>query len=62
RRGIAYGWYYLSIGIGALPASILFGMLWDRYGSATAFLFGAALALVAALSLTAAARLTKRTS
>jgi hypothetical protein len=35
-----------------LPASILFGALWDRFGSATAFVFGAALALVAALALT----------
>jgi MFS family permease len=62
RRGIAYGWYYLAIGIGALPASIVFGALWDRFGSATAFMFGAAMALVAALALTVAARLTSRTS
>jgi MFS family permease len=58
RRGIAYGWYYLAIGIGALPASIVFGALWDRFGSATAFLFGAGLALVAAVALAAAAALT----
>ncbi len=62
RRGIAYGWYYLAIGIGALPASIMFGALWDRFGSGVAFMFGAALALVAALALTAAARLTNRPS
>jgi MFS family permease len=51
RRGAAYGWYYLAIGIGALPASLLFGALWDRFGSGTAFVFGAALSLLAALAL-----------
>ena len=51
RRGSAYGWYYLSIGIGALPASLVFGLLWDRYGSATAFGVGATLALIAAVAL-----------
>jgi MFS family permease len=51
RRGTAYGWYNLTIGIGALPASIIFGELWDRYGSPTAFHFGAALALLAALGM-----------
>ena len=51
RRGAAYGWYYLAIGIGALPASLLFGALWDRFGQATAFAVGGALALVAAIGL-----------
>jgi Na+/melibiose symporter and related transporters len=51
RRGAAYGWYYLAIGIGALPASIGFGILWDRFGSATAFSVGAVLALIAAAGL-----------
>jgi MFS family permease len=49
RRGSAFGWYNLAIGIGALPASLLFGALWDRWGSATAFNFGALLALSAAI-------------
>jgi MFS family permease len=51
RRGVAYGWYYLAIGIGALPASLLFGVLWGRYGSPTAFSVGAGLSIVAALAL-----------
>jgi len=51
RRGTAYGWYYLAIGLGALPASVIFGVLWDRAGSHTAFLLGAALALLAAIGL-----------
>lgn len=51
RRGAAYGWYYLAIGIGALPASIGFGILWDRFGSATAFSVGGVLALIATAGL-----------
>jgi MFS family permease len=51
RRGAAFGWYNLAIGVGALPASLLFGALWDRWGSATAFDFGALLALVAAVGM-----------
>jgi len=48
RRGAAFGWYNLAIGVGALPASLLFGLLWDRWGSTAAFDFGALLALLAA--------------
>ncbi|MBW8769097.1 MAG: MFS transporter [Gemmatimonadetes bacterium] len=51
RRGTAYGWYNLAIGLGALPASLLFGFVWDRYGPTTAFLMGATFALVAAVGL-----------
>lgn len=54
RRGAAYGWYNLAIGIGALPASLLFGLLWDRYGPATAFVTGASLAAVAAAAIVVA--------
>jgi MFS family permease len=53
RRGTAYGWYNLSIGVAALPASIIFGVIWDRAGSATAFVFGASLAALASLALLA---------
>jgi MFS family permease len=51
RRGTAYGWYNLAIGIGALPASILFGWVWDHAGAPTAFVMGASLALAAALGM-----------
>lgn len=51
RRGAAFGWYYLAIGIGALPASIGFGIVWDRFGSSTAFTMGATLSILAALGL-----------
>ena len=51
RRGAAFGWYNLAIGIGALPASVIFGVVWDRFGAATAFELGAALAITAAVGL-----------
>ena len=54
RRGTAFGWYNLAIGLGALPASLIFGFVWDRTGPATAFMMGASLALAAALGLVAA--------
>jgi MFS family permease len=46
-RGRAFGWYHGAIGFAALPASLLFGALWQGFGSATAFATGSALALVA---------------
>ena len=49
RRGSAFGWYNLAIGLGALPASLIFGAIWDRRGAPSAFVFGATLALIAAL-------------
>ena len=49
RRGSAFGWYNLAIGLGALPASLIFGAIWDRLGAPSAFVFGATLALGAAL-------------
>jgi MFS family permease len=51
KRGVAFGWYNLAIGLGALPASLIFGAIWDRVGAPTAFLFGASLALVAAIGM-----------
>ena len=54
RRGTAFGWYNLAIGLGALPASLLFGYVWDHAGPATAFTMGASLALAAAIGLVVA--------
>lgn len=48
RRGTAYGWFNLAIGVGALPASLLFGMVWDHAGAPTAFAMGASIAALAA--------------
>ena len=51
ERGAAYGWYNCAIGIGALPASLLFGVVWETWGAATAFTLGAGLAGAAAVLL-----------
>jgi MFS family permease len=51
RRGAAFGWYNLAIGLGALPASLIFGAIWDRAGAHSAFLFGASLAMLASLGM-----------
>ncbi|HVT41287.1 MAG TPA: MFS transporter [Gemmatimonadaceae bacterium] len=51
RRGAAYGWYNFVIGIGALPASVVFGIVWDRVSPAAAFTMGASLVSAAAIGL-----------
>ena len=51
RRGLAFGWYNAALGIAALPASLIFGLIYERAGALAAFGWGAALALVAALLL-----------
>jgi MFS family permease len=51
KRGAGFGWYNLAIGLGALPASVIFGAVWDRYGATVAFEMGAALSAVAAVAL-----------
>ena len=47
RQGTAYGWYHLMIGLGSLPASLLFGWIWKAVSPSAAFLVGAGLALLA---------------
>jgi len=51
RRGSAFGWYNLALGLGALPASLIIGAIWDRWGAPVAFTFGAAMALAAAVGI-----------
>lgn len=51
RRGTAFGWYNLALGVAALPASLIFGMIWDRAGAPVAFGFGAVMALIAAIGI-----------
>ena len=53
QRGQAYGLFHFVVGVAALPASVLFGWLWQRYGAPVAFLTSAGLALVATLGLSA---------
>jgi MFS family permease len=47
-RGTALGAFHASVGVAALPASLVFGLLWSRFGAPVAFATGAALALAAA--------------
>ena len=51
RRGTAYGLFNGVVGLMALPASLIAGILWDRIAPAAAFYFGAALALLAMVGL-----------
>lgn len=50
-RGTAFGYLQLAVGIAALPASVLTGLLWQHVGSKAAFETGAALALLGTLLL-----------
>ncbi len=51
RRGTAYGLYNGVVGIMALPASLIAGVLWDTFSPAAAFYFGAGLALLAVVGM-----------
>ncbi len=46
KLGTAFGIYHLVIGIGALPSSLIAGMLWQNFGSKYTFFFGSALSLI----------------
>jgi MFS family permease len=48
-RGRAFGWFNAVIGLAALPASLAFGALADRYGARVAFTVSASLAAAASL-------------
>jgi MFS family permease len=50
-RGSAFGAYHAAIGLAALPASVVFGLVWQAFGAEEAFAMGAILALAAALLL-----------
>ncbi len=50
-RGSAFGLYHLVVGLGAFPASLLFGFVWQRFSSAAAFGIGAGFALLAGVLL-----------
>ena len=49
RRATAYGVYHTVVGLALLPASIVAGVLWDRFGARTTFAVDGALALLAAV-------------
>lgn len=48
RHGLAFGLYNAAVGIGAMLASVAFGVLYERFGPSVAFGSGATLAAVAA--------------
>lgn len=52
ERGSAFGLYHGAAGLTALPASLIFGWLWQSAGAPAAFGLGAGLAFVAALIFT----------
>jgi hypothetical protein len=51
ERGTAFGWYCLMTGLTAVPAGVLFGLLWQYQIAAMAFSFAAAVAALCALAL-----------
>ena len=53
QRGRAFGWMNGLIGFAALPASVVFGVIWQGAGSKAAFLAGAGVAAAAVLGLVA---------
>jgi MFS family permease len=55
-RARAFGVFHFAIGLGALPASLLFGALWQWKGAPTAFGTGAVIALLSATLLPLALR------
>ena len=50
-KGTMLGLHATLVGVGLLPASVIFGLLWTRLGPRVPFLFGAFLSLLAALLL-----------
>ncbi len=53
RTGLAFGWYNFAIAVTTLPGNILFGVLYEHYGAAVAFGWGAVMAAAAAALLVA---------
>lgn len=51
RRALAFGVYHGAMGLTALPASLLFGWIWQSLGVSAAFGFGAVMAFLALLIL-----------
>ncbi len=52
KHGTAYGLYNLAFGVTVFPASLLFGLVWNQFGAATAFLASGGVSLLAIILLT----------
>ncbi len=50
-HGTAFGFYHLAVGIAAFPSSVIFGFIWQRFGSLAAFAYGSTLAGLASILL-----------
>lgn len=50
-RGSAFGMYNFAVGLGVLPASVIFGLLYNAFGATVAFGTGAVIACVSMLLL-----------
>ncbi|MGZ5183805.1 MAG: MFS transporter [Caldimonas sp.] len=59
-RGTAYGFFNLMSGIALLLASVVAGLLWDRFGAAWTFRAGAGFCIVALVVLVGPHRLSRR--
>ncbi len=46
KRGSAFGLYHFAVGMGALPSSILFGLVYQSFGGRVAFSAGGVIALL----------------
>ncbi|MEO5860950.1 MAG: MFS transporter [Burkholderiales bacterium] len=51
ERGAAFGWYNMMIGVAAIPAGLVFGIIWQFAGAPQAFLFAGLVAGTSALTL-----------
>lgn len=47
RKATGFGLYHMVVGLAILPASLTAGMLWDHFGPAAPFWFGAAMSALA---------------
>jgi MFS family permease len=47
RLATAYGIYSMAVGVSLLPASVVFGIIWDKFGGDWAFYWSASLSLIA---------------
>lgn len=50
-KGTGFGVYHATDGVSRLLASVIFGVLWQLFGAAAAFLFGGVMSMAAALLL-----------
>ncbi len=61
HRGRAYGIYNTAIGLVALPASFIAGLLWDYFSPSATFFYGAGMSLIALILLIVFLSLKKET-